>query len=200
MGHLFALMFLPVKFETLTYLAHETDYSVRASAPAILGRPTSSSELSDEAVSAPVSNAFLQLWMWMSLQLIECLAKYRPQKAISESTPSHIFIVPGKTPDAPRGAVRVNRSIMRKLRRLERLRPEAFQDKGEPLPDWVKALSPNQFLDYMIRARKWCRVKVHRLGGGTWNKLRRSAARLSVQGSSARQSKAAHCNAILTPD
>ena len=189
-----------MKFETLTYLAHETDYSVRASAPAILGRFTSSSEFGGEAVSAPVSNTFLQLWMWMSWQLIECLAKYRPQKAIQESTPSHIFIVPGKTPDAPRGSVRVNRSIMRKLRRLERLRPEAFHEKDEILPDWVKALSPNQFLDYMIRARKWCRVRVHRLGGGTWNKLRRSAARLSVQGSPARQSKAPPCNAILTPD
>ena len=200
MGHLFALMFLGVKFETLTYLAHETDYSVRASAPAILGRPTYSSEFGGEAVSAPVSNAFLQFWMWMSLQVIECLAKYRPQKAIPESTPSHIFIVPGKTPDAPRGSVRVNRSIMRKLRRLKRLRPEAFQEKDEILPDWVKALSPNQFLDYMIRARKWCRVKVHRLGGGTWNKLRRAAARIGMRSGLARQSKTAPCNAILTPD
>ena len=200
MGRLFALMFLDVKFETLTYSAHETDYSVRASAPAILGRFTSSSGLNGEAVSAPVSHAFLRLWMWMSLQLIECLAKYRPQKAIQESTPSHIFIVPGKTPDAPRGSVRVNRSIMRTLRRLERLRPEAFQEKDEILPDWVKALSPNQFLDYMIRARKWCRVKVHRLGGGTWNKLRRAAARIGMQSGPARQSKAALCNAILTPD
>ena len=193
-------MFLDVKFETFTYLAHETDYSVRASAPAILGRPTSSSGLNGEAVSAPVSHAFLRLWMWMSLQLIECLAKYRPQKPLPESTPSHIFIVPGKTPDAPRGSVRVNRSILRKLRRLERLRPEAFHEKGEPLPDWVKALSPNQFLDYMIRAHKWCRVRVHGLGGGTWNKLRRSAARLDLRVGNARQSKAMPCNAILTPD
>ena len=189
-------MFLNVTFETLTYSAHETDYSVRASAPAISGR----SDLNVEAVSAPISNAFLQFWMWMSFQVIECLVKCRPQKPIPDSTPTHVFIIPSASPDAPRGSVRVNRSIMRKLRRLERLRLEAFQDKSEPLPDWVKALSPNQFLDYMIRARKWCRVKVHRLGGGTWNKLRRAAAKIGMRSGLARQSKAALCNAILTPD
>ena len=136
----------------------------------------------------------------MSLQVMECLAKYRPQKAIPDSTPKHIFIIPGATPDTPRGAVRVNRALLRRLRRRERLRPEAFQEKDEPLPEWTQALSPTQFLDYMIRAHKWCRVRIHRLGKGTWNRLRRVTARLSGQGSLARQSKAAHCNAILTPD
>ena len=131
---------------------------------------------------------------------MECLAKCGLHRHIPDSTPQHIFIVPSADPDAPKAAVRVNRSILRKLRRLERLRPEAFEEKDEPLPDFVKAFSTNQFLDYMIRTHNWCRVKVHNLGGGTWNKLRRATAKLSGQDNSARLNMAVLCNAILTPD
>ena len=197
MGHPFALMFLNVKFEALTYAAHETDYSVRASAPGISGRSTSPQ---GELSAAPISEAFLKLWMWMSLQVMGCLGKCGLQKAIPDSTPQHIFVVPSNNPDAPQGAVCVNRSILRKLRRLERLRPESFYEKGVPNPAWVKALSPNQFLDYMIRVHKWCRVKVHRLGGGTWNKLRRATAKLGLQMDLVSVPLATKCQALLSPD
>ena len=190
-------MFLDVKFETLTYAAHETDCSVRASAPEIMGRSTPPQGGSSPT---PLSGAFLQLWLWMSLQVMGCLAMCGLQRRIPDSTPQHIFVVPSADPDTPKGAIRVNRSILRKLRRLERLKPEVFLEKDEPLPDFVKAFSPTQFLDYMIRTKNWSRVRVHNLRKGTWNKLRRAVVRLGLQAGLAGSSDTATCNAILTPD
>ena len=136
----------------------------------------------------------------MSLQVIGCLAKYGLQERISDSTPSHIFVLPNANPDAPQRTVRVNRSILRKLRRLERLRPEAFLETPEPQLDWVKALSPAQYLDYMIRTQKWCRVKVHRLDETLRDRLRRVIRTLSLQGNDICLSMAMNCQALLSPD
>ena len=46
--------------------------------------------------------------------------------ALPVSQPSHIWHVPTAKLDAPHRAVRVNRSILRKLRRLQRLHPQCL--------------------------------------------------------------------------
>lgn len=177
------------------------DYSIGgASASQIPGR----SDVGGEAVSAPLSVAILQFWMWMSLQVSACLelttslAKSALPKLASK--PSHIFVLPSADPSAPQQAVRVNRSIMRKLRRLERLRPDVFLKKPEPLPDWVRDLSPTQYLEYLIRVHRWSRVRSYRLGAKWRDKLRHAVEGLVLQGDAGSLRWALTCNALITPD
>ena len=129
-----------------------------------------------------------------------CLTKCGLQRPVPDSTPKNIFVVPSADPAAPKGAVRVNRSILRKLRRLERLKPEVFLEKDDPLPDFVKTFSPLQFLDYMIRTQNWVRVKMFGLGETLGERGLRRARALGLQGDWASLNMAAPCNAILAPD
>ena len=201
MGHLFALMFLDVKFETLTYSAG--DYP--ASAPAISGRSTPSS--GGELSAAPLSKALLSFWIWMRFHVVGCFAKPALRKTIPDSTPGHIFVVPSVNPDAPQAAVRVNRAILRKLRRLERLRPEVFTQKADLLPKWVKNLTPGQFMDYMIRTQNWCRVRCFGLSRCRGRSRRRRRRVFKARRSQPHAvylalylGRAASCQALLAPD
>ena len=181
-----------MKCKTFTYSAHVTDYSVRASAPFRMGRLRASLEVAKTPVqmSAPVSALYLQLWIWMQLQIAACLARVSLPRIVC-SQPQHIFVLPTETDDAPRQAVRVNRAMARRLARIARLRPEAFTDKTSNPPDWVRALPAGQYLDYMIRVYKWNRVRVFGLS---------TRGRRANKGGVVSFGMPAFCNAILTPE
>ena len=126
----------------------------------------------------------------MQLQVLVCFAKLALPR-ITCSQPKHIFVLPTNEADSPLRAVRVNRAMARRLARIARLRPEAFNNKTDNLPDWVRALPAGQYLDYMIRVHKWNRVRVFGLS---------TRGRRANKGGVLSLGLAARCNAILMPE
>ena len=84
----------------------------------------------------------------------------------AQSTPTHIVHIPSSEPDAPRKAVRVNRAMMRRLRRLVRLRGASYFD-GPSVGDECRrlGLTLRQYQDYLIRCQGYSRVRVYGLDG-----------------------------------
>ena len=138
--------------------------------------------------------------MWIQWHLSGALETFTQPKYIV-TQPSHIWVAPSANPDAPVRAVRVNRSIMRKLRRLQRIHPPSFFDKPAYRPEGTREeLSMSQYLEYMIRKNKWSRVRVHKLGLTRADLMQRSVGLLCLQGDSAILAMAASCNAPMSPD
>ena len=193
-----------MKFETLTYSAVPTDYSVaNASVPTILGRLESlqGSVSPERALSAaPLSAGVLQFWMWMSLQISACLAKCSPaRQAVSE--PSHIWQVPSANSDAPERTVRVNRSMSRKLRRLQRLHPPSYFDGPAYRSAGERSdLSETQYLELIIRRYRWSRTQVYRLNPTRRDLMWQAVRWAGLQGDALCLLKPATCLALLSPD
>lgn len=117
------------------------------------------------------------------------------------SQPSHMWHVPSAAPNAPARAVRVNRSILRKLRRLERLYPPSYFDGPAYRPEGARPdLSESQYLEYMIRLHRWSRVRTHGLGLRRRDRMLRVIACLDLQGAAASLGLSGICHAPLTPD
>lgn len=193
-----------MRCETFTYSAHETDYSVSGvSAPSRLGRSETSSaeELSRGSLSAsPISIAMFKFWMWMQWHLSGALETLTAPKYVTAG-PSHIWTVPSANPNAQVRAVRVNRSIMRKLRRLQRLHPPSYFDGPAYRPRGTREdLSENQYLEYMIRKHKWSRVRIYGLGLTRADLMQRSISLLCLQGNGTHFAMSAMCNAPISPD
>ena len=117
------------------------------------------------------------------------------------SMPSHIVHMPSTNPDAPRKAVRVNRAIMRRLRRLLRLREASYFD-GPSVSDECARLSLTlrQYREYLIRCQGYSRVQMHGLGWGRHARMLRAILCGLLQGDAASLMRADICAARLSPD
>ena len=197
MGWHFALIFKIMNCETFTYSAHETDYSVASAA----GPQEAHFYTPHGAVSAaPLSEAVIRFWMWMHMQFAAYLEKASAPRPLA-TEPSHIFEVPSSDVSAPRRAVRVNRSMMRKLRRLQRLHPPSYFD-GPSMGDELKRLgfTMTQYMNYMVRRKKWSRVQVFGLGMRRRDFMGQAFTLLSLRGAAQNFAMADMCHAILEPD
>ena len=202
-----------MKSEALTYSA--ACFERGASVPLRLGRFSysgvelsparnksdsnkSKCDLSAQNSSAPLSSVMLRFWFWMQMQFGALRAT--PAREIC-SEPSHIFHVPSADPEAPPRAVRVNRSMMRRLKRLQRLRPPSSFD-GPTMGDELRRLGLTlaQYIDYMIRRKKWSRVAVHRLGLSRIALMWQAVNDAALQGDGRSLLRAMACNARIEPD
>jgi len=182
--------------ETFTYSAHETDYSVaRAAGPYEALVPAPRGALS----AAPVPLAVLKLLMWMRWYVSGVLETFAAPK-LSASQPSHIFRLPSTNPAVPARCVRVNRSMLRKLRRIQRLRPQDFDGTAYRPAGTRPDLSNSQYLEWMIRKYKWNRVRIHRLGGRRSVALFKCLTARKFRGNSACVGRALLCHAPISPD
>ena len=183
--------------EDFTYSAHEADYSARYAA----GPDEALSPSPHGAYSAgPLSEAVIRFWMWMQLQLSSYLEKAAmPRSPATE--PSHIFQLPSSDASAPARTVRVNRSMMRKLLRLQRLYPPSYFE-GPSLGDELKRLNLTmvQYIEYMIRCKKWSRVRVYGLGAVKSKSSGQAQERFRLRGRAINLEMAGRCNALLSPD
>lgn len=155
-------------------------------------------DLSAQNSSAPLSSVMLRFWFWMQMQFGALLAT--PARELC-SEPSHIFQVPSADPEAPPRAVRVNRSMMRRLKRLQRLRPPSSFD-GPTMGDELRrlGLTMAQYIEYMIRRKKWSRVAVHRLGLSRIALMWWAVNNAALQGDGRSLLRAMACNARIEPD
>lgn len=187
-----------VKFEALTYSA--ASFEGGASAPVILGRSSGSPAALSPASnsSKPLSAAMVRFWFWMQMRFSALRDKAAREVC---SMPSHIVHMPSTNPDAPRKAVRVNRAIMRRLRRLLRLREASYFD-GPSVSDECARLSLTlrQYREYLIRCQGYSRVQMHGLGWGRHARMLRAILCGLLQGDAASLMRADICAARLSPD
>jgi len=85
----------------------------------------------------------------------------------------------------------MNRRIRRKLARLQRLGRLGMPTLRVHEPSEEDELSPAQYMEKMIRTRKWSRVRIFGLNRGR---------RVPNRGGVLTLGLAASCNAILTPE
>ena len=163
--------------------------------------------LSGQNTSGPLSAAMLRFWVWMQMQISALRDKPGREPAREggstpvQSTPTHIVHIPSSEPDAPRKAVRVNRAMMRRLRRLVRLRGASYFD-GPSVGDECRrlGLTLRQYQDYLIRCQGYSRVKMHGLGWDRGARMMRSIFCGLLQGDAASLMRAGLCGARLSPD
>ena len=176
----------------------------------ILGRSSCSSaalsptlNLSGQNTSGPLSAAMLRFWFWMQMHLSALRDKPGREGGSPppQSTPTHIVHIPSSEPDAPHKAVRVNRAMMRRLRRLVRLRGASYFD-GPSVADECKrlGLTLRQYQDYLIRCQGYSRVQMHGLGWGRLVRMMRAIFCRLLQGDAASLMRAELCAARLSPD
>jgi len=119
----------------------------------------------------------------------------------AQSTPTHIVHIPSSEPDAPRKAVRVNRAMMRRLRRLLRLREASYFDGPSVSDECARlGLTLRQYREYLIRCQGYSRVRVYGLGWGRLAMVLRSIFCSVLQGDAASLMRAGVCAARLSPD
>lgn len=196
-----------MKCETLTYSAYAAGYSVVCRpAPSIMGRSSlaSAGEPSDgggvsSALPGPLSHAMLRLWLWAHFQISGCVEKAKDSIAAA-LVRSRIFELPCSDPEAIPTCIKVNRSMLRKLKRLERLgRAQAFETLPHEMAA-VEGLSPTQYLEYMIRHQTWSRAKVYGLGPSLREKIRAAMTATALRGSADHLARLEHCAAPISPD
>ena len=149
----------------------------------------------------------LRFWFWMQIQLSALRDKAGREPAREggspppQSTPTHIVHTPSSEPDAPRKAVRVNRAMMRRLRRLIRLRGASYFDGPSVAGECKRlGLTLRQYQDYLIRCQGYSRVQMHGLGLGRRARMVRSIFCGLLQGDAASLMRAGICAARLSPD
>jgi len=106
--------------------------------------------------------------------------------------------------EGPLRAVRLNRSLKRKLARMQRrglvgspsLRAEESQEESQ----MEGSLSPTQFLEHMIRTRNWSRVRVYHLGFKRKDLRRIAVMWTGLQGCHKALAESLMCRAPLCPD
>lgn len=193
-----------MKFEALTYSA--ACFERGASVPSILGRSSCVSaagfspatNISETPSSGSLSAAMLRFWLWVQMQF--GALRPRPAREVC-STPSHIFHLPTSEPGAPQKSVRVNRAMMRRLRRLMRLRGASYFDGPSVGAECARlGLTLRQYREYMIRCRGYSRVRIFGLGLGRRAMVLRSIFYGLLQGDAASLQRPAMCGPRLSPD
>jgi len=142
----------------------------------------------------------LRFWFWVQMQLSALRDKPAREGGSTpvQSTPTHIVHIPSSEPDAPLKAVRVNRAMMRHLRRLVSLRGASYFD-GPSVADECKrlGLTLRQYQDYLIRRMGYSRVRMHGLG---WAMVLQSIFCEALQGDAASLRRTGICAVRLSPD
>jgi len=181
-----------MKFETLTYSAHITDYSVSASAPSILGRLEASKSRNGIAAFLFRVAAYFHSRM-ASLPCVEC-APQEPLTVIDTSLDNS---------SEPLIKVRMNRHFSRRMRWL--IRRGRVQRSGEmrvaTADDEARCnLTPGQFNEYCIRVHGYSRIRTYGLGLGR-RALRKIAMNWAgLQGNALSLARTGLCLAPLSPD
>ena len=189
---------VPLRLGRFSYSGVELSPARNISASEESDSNKSKCDLSAQNSSAPLSSVMLRFWLWMQMHF-GALRASPARETCSE--PSHIFHVPSADPEAPPRAVRVNRSMMRRLKRLQRLRPPSSFD-GPTMGDELRrlGLTMAQYIEYMIRRKKWSRVAVHRLGLSRIALMWRAVNNAALQGDGRSLLRAMACNARIEPD
>ena len=158
----------------------------------------------------------MRFWLWMSECLGQCFAQYLTACPLrGGSRGQHIILWPplerlarpdaSAAPDcqtAPLCALRVNRSLARRLRRLarrgrgeDRFNLLRFQQNSD-----ISHLSPGQYLEWMIRVYRWGRTRLYGLNMARRELRHRAVRDGRLQGAVSAFGKAGLCAAPLSPD
>ena len=182
-----------MKCETLTYSARATDFSVACAAgpnEALITPPNGALS------AAPISIVLLKFLMWMQCHFRSVLGVVASKPKLA-ADPSHIFVIPNADGSKPARALRVNRSLARKLARLRRIRPASAFDGPAYRPEGTRPdLNETQYLEYMIRKHRWSRVRIHRLGL-SWREVVKQSENAPCDMTFIRT---LICSAIIAPD
>jgi len=193
-----------VKFEALTYSAASLEGG--ASAPQILGRSSCASaaafspapNISETGSSGPLSAAMLRFWFWVQMQF--GALRPRPARKVC-STPSHLFHLPTSEPGAPQKSVRVNRAMMRRLKRLLRLRGASYFEGPSVGAECARlGLTLRQYREHLIRCMGYSRVRLFGLGWGRRARVLWSIFCGLLQGDAASLLRPGMSGARLSPD
>ena len=187
-----------MKCETLTYKAASIEDA--ASAPSILGRSAPSK---GRGRAMGLSLAAMQIWLWLNFRLSVSLSKY-VSSAQCVRPRVKVWCLPGDDMSGPTQIVRLNRHILRKLRRLARRRglarfEDGFCEQGDS-DIALQELSPGQFAEYMIRKEGMSRTHLYRLGLSHAERVLRNVFGLTLRGSDIALRRALSCAALLSPD
>jgi len=182
-----------VKFETLTYQAPLTDFSV--------GEALGPNEAPLTSPKGEISPAYFShiagwLWAWMSHQICAYLT------AVMSGNPKARLVQMPATAigsDEPLRVVRLNRSIKRKLARLER---------RNPLGERVMAIyehedsgvSPAQYMERRIRTERIGRTRIYGLNLTRLELIIHAVKSAWLQGHFAKLCNLGVCAAPLSPD
>ena len=179
-----------MKFETLTYSAHVTDYSVRASAPGISGR---SHPPRGGFLPTSLSDFASRIWAWMNLQISSCLSGGETHQIVE-------LCLPDYDPSEPGIIVTLNRSVLRRLRRYERQRVKGgFEVRAYDF-SLKRHLTPGQLSEWMIRTYRWGRTHVYRLNLGSRALMWHAIKSAGLQGDAQCLRRTVLCEAPLSPD
>ena len=197
-------MVLNVKFETLTYSV--SPFEGAASAPLILGRSEGSQPESSAAISASGPAATpaadkqnkasfaAQIWLMLSFQIFAYFS------FVTKRLPKPRFVMQYGDDEGPMRAVRLNRSLKRKLARMQRRGLVGSPHLRAEESQFEDALSPTQFLEHMIRTRNWSRVRVYHLGLTRKDRRRIAVIWADLQGCRKAIAESLMCRAPLCPD
>ena len=190
-----------VKFETLTYQAPVADFSVECASG-----PQEARDLEPEmapkttACPARISDVVLSFWLWMSGYVASCLFGLSLRdKSLGQQI---VFWPVLRDGSETLCALRVSRSIARRLRRLARRGPrqEGFSLLGFQASSNTDHLSPAQCLEWLIRVYRIGRTRVYGLNATRRDLMRRAVKGAELQGDALCLGKGALCAAPLCPD
>jgi len=181
-----------VKFETLTYQAQATDFSV--------GCVSGPQEARERGLEGALTYIAMTFWLWVSGCVMQCLSAL-PKR--DKSLGQHVVLWPAPEGyGAPVCALQLNRSLSRRLRRLARRGTSEdefnllkFQKSAD-----ISHLSTTQYLEWMIRIYRWGRTKVYGLNVTRRDLMRRAVESLGLQGDALCLGKVMVSSAPLSPD
>ena len=196
-----------MKFETLTYQASPADLAGWGSGPETARQispqgAVGPARFSDEASpNITPLKIVMNFWLWMSGYVIEFLSTL-PKR--DKSLGQHVVLWPSPEEiDAPLCAIRLNRALARRLRRLARLGRKddndfnllRFQENKD-----AGHLSPTQHMEWIIRVYRLGRTRVYGLNATRHDLMWAAMEDLGLQGTGACLSKALPSSAPLSPD
>jgi len=197
-----------MKFETLTYLAMSTDYSVTASAPSILGR----SDYDGGAVSSYLPKGMAE-FLFRLMAYFHGRLSSLPRRDYVKDYPSRsdyaaedsLTVIDTVLDDSsePLQKVRMNRHLSRRLRWLIKRGRAATSGKMRVATAEDEArcrLTPGQFNEYSIRVHGQSRIKVYGFGFSRRALRKIAICWAGLQGDGASLRRAMMCNALLSPD
>jgi len=200
-----------VKFETLTYAASSTDFSVGgASALAILGRlePSQGSTSSEGGLYPAHMPECLAAFLLRVVAYFQGCLSALPvlERCVLESLFEERMTLADSSIDEtsePLQLVRMNRALSRRMRwlmkrgRVERpgkVRIATAQDKARC------NLTPGQFIEYSIRVHGWSRPRSYGFGLGRQALRKIAICFAGLQGDTLSLRQAMMCNALISPD
>jgi len=187
-----------VKFETLTYSAHVTDYSVAASAPSILGR-----SLPEGGIAPAYLPPYLAAFLLRLAAYFQGTVNSLPRKEYPTELCLTVIDTALDGTTEPLQRVRMNRQLSRRLRWL--IKRGRVERSGETrlatAEDEARCnLTPGQFNEYCIRSSRVSRIRIYSLGLSRRALRLRSILLFVLQGDRLCLGKASLCSAPLSPD